>query len=51
VPRRRRATWVGVAGGDLRVGSANGSIAIDLAQASVGAKTAKGGVRLGEVLS
>jgi DUF4097 and DUF4098 domain-containing protein YvlB len=43
-------TWVGVAGGDLRLNAANGSIAVDLAQASVGAKSANGDVRLGEVV-
>jgi DUF4097 and DUF4098 domain-containing protein YvlB len=39
-----------VAGGDLRLSTANGSIAVDLAQASVGAKSANGDVRLGEVV-
>ena len=43
-------TWVGVAGGDVRLNAANGSIAVDLAQASVGAKSANGDVRLGEVV-
>jgi len=43
-------TWIGVAGGDLRVNAANGSIAVDLAQATVGAKSANGDVRLGEVV-
>jgi DUF4097 and DUF4098 domain-containing protein YvlB len=43
-------TWVGTAGGELRVGTANGSIAVDCARTSVGAKTAKGDVRLGEVV-
>ena len=43
-------TWVGVAGGDLRVNAANGNIAVDLAQATVGAKSANGDVRLGEVV-
>ena len=42
--------WVGTAAGDLRVGTANGSIAVDCARTSVGAKTAKGDVRLGEVV-
>ena len=42
--------WVGTAGGDLRVATANGSIAVDRARTSVGAKTAKGDVRLGEVV-
>jgi DUF4097 and DUF4098 domain-containing protein YvlB len=42
-------TWVGVASGDLRVHAANGDIAVDLAHATVGAKTANGDVRLGEV--
>jgi DUF4097 and DUF4098 domain-containing protein YvlB len=43
-------TWVGTAAGDLRLNAANGSIAVDLAQASVGAKSANGDVRLGEVV-
>lgn len=43
-------TWVGVAGGDLRLNTANGSIAVDVAQANVGAKSANGDVRLGEVV-
>jgi hypothetical protein len=43
-------TWVGTAGGDLRVGTANGDIAVDHAHTNVGAKTANGDVRLGEVV-
>ena len=43
-------TWVGEAGGDLRLNAANGNITVDLAQASVGAKSANGDVRLGEVV-
>jgi DUF4097 and DUF4098 domain-containing protein YvlB len=43
-------TWVGTAGGDLRVGTANGRIAVDHAHTNVGAKTANGDVRLGEVV-
>jgi DUF4097 and DUF4098 domain-containing protein YvlB len=42
-------TWVGVAGGDLRLNAANGRIAVDVARASVVAKSANGDVRLGEV--
>ena len=43
-------TWVGVAAGDLRLNAANGDIAVDRAHAGVGAKTANGDVRLGEVV-
>ncbi|MDP9256229.1 MAG: DUF2807 domain-containing protein [Actinomycetota bacterium] len=43
------ATWIGEAGGELRVNAANGSIAVDLAHAGVVAKSARGDVRLGEV--
>ena len=43
-------TWVGVAGDDVRLSAANGSIAVDLAQAGVAAKSANGDVRLGEVM-
>jgi DUF4097 and DUF4098 domain-containing protein YvlB len=43
-------TWVGDAGGDLRVNAANGNIAIDRARATVDAKSANGDVRLGEVM-
>jgi hypothetical protein len=43
-------TWVGTAGGDLRVGTANGRIAVDHAHTNVGAKTANGDVRLGEIV-
>ena len=46
----QRRTWVGEAGGDLRVNAANGSIAVDLARAGVVAKSANGDVRLGEVV-
>ena len=42
--------WIGVAAGDLRLSAANGSIAVDLAQAGVVAKSANGDVRLGEVV-
>ena len=42
-------TWIGTVGGDLRVKSANGNIAVDAARASVGAKSAYGDVRLGAV--
>ena len=43
-------TWVGVAGGDLEVGKANGSIAVDQANGAVNAKTARGDLRIGEVV-
>ena len=43
-------TWVGEAGGDLRLSAANGSIAVDVAHAGVVAKSANGDVRLGEVV-
>ena len=46
----QRRHWVGVAGGDLRLNAANGSIAVDVAHASVVAKSANGDVRLGEVV-
>jgi len=39
-----------VARGDIRLNAANGSIAIDVAHASVVAKSANGDVRLGEVV-
>jgi len=42
-------TWVGVAGGDLRLNAANGDIAVEESRASVVAKSANGDVRLGEV--
>ena len=42
-------TWIGSVGGDLRVSAANGRIVVDHSQASVMAKTAYGGIRLGEV--
>ena len=43
-------TWVGVAGGDLRVKAANGGIAVDSARASVVAKSSLGDVRVSEVV-
>jgi DUF4097 and DUF4098 domain-containing protein YvlB len=43
-------TWIGLAGGDLRLNAANGSIAVDEALASVGARSAHGDVRVGEVV-
>jgi DUF4097 and DUF4098 domain-containing protein YvlB len=43
-------TWIGTAGGDLRVKAANGNIAVDESRASVGAKSANGDVRLGDVV-
>ena len=43
-------TWIGEAGGDLRLNAANGDIAVDVAHAGVVAKTANGDVRLGEVV-
>ena len=42
-------TWIGEVAGEARVSAANGDIAIDVAHAGVLAKTANGGVRLGEV--
>jgi DUF4097 and DUF4098 domain-containing protein YvlB len=42
-------TWVGVAGGELRLTAANGDIAVGEAQAGVGARSANGDVRLGDV--
>ena len=42
-------TWVGVAGGELRLNAANGNIAVDRAERDVVAKAANGDVRLGEV--
>ena len=42
-------TWVGEITGDLRCSAANGHIAVDRAGATVGAKTANGTVRIGEV--
>lgn len=39
---------VGEVGGDLRMNSANGLISIDVARAAVRAKTATGGIRVGE---
>ena len=43
-------TWVGVAGGELRLNAANGSLAVDRAERNVVAKAANGDVRLGEVV-
>lgn len=42
-------TWIGEVAGDARVNAANGTISIDLARATVAAKTSNGHVRLGEV--
>lgn len=42
-------TWIGEVAGDARVSGANGAISIDLARATVVAKTANGNVRVGEV--
>jgi Putative adhesin len=42
-------TWIGEVGGDGRVNAGNGTISIDLAHATVAAKTANGDIRLGEV--
>jgi DUF4097 and DUF4098 domain-containing protein YvlB len=42
-------TWIGDVAGDARVSAANGTISIDLARATVVAKTANGHVRVGEV--
>jgi DUF4097 and DUF4098 domain-containing protein YvlB len=44
-------TWIGEVTGDLRCSAANGDITIDRAHATVGAKTANGDVRIGEVAS
>jgi hypothetical protein len=44
------ATWIGEAGGELRVNAANGSIGVDLARAGVVAKSSRGHVRLGEAV-
>ena len=43
-------TWVGVAGGELRLNAGNGSLAVDRAERNVVAKAANGDVRLGEVV-
>ena len=43
-------TWVGAVSGDLRCHAANGDITVDRALATVGAKTANGNVRIGEVV-
>ena len=43
-------TWVGAVTGDMRCNAANGDITIDRTQATVSAKTANGGVRVGEVV-
>jgi DUF4097 and DUF4098 domain-containing protein YvlB len=42
-------TWIGEIAGDLRIGAANGRIAVERPHASVVAKSANGDVRLGEV--
>jgi DUF4097 and DUF4098 domain-containing protein YvlB len=42
-------TWIGEAGGELRINAANGKIVVDRAHAGVAAKTANGDVRIGEV--
>jgi DUF4097 and DUF4098 domain-containing protein YvlB len=42
-------TWIGEVTGDLRCSAANGDITVDRAHATVGAKTANGDVRIGEV--
>ena len=42
--------WVGMAAGDLRISGASGDIAVDVAQSAVSAKTARGDVRLGEIV-
>jgi DUF4097 and DUF4098 domain-containing protein YvlB len=44
------ATWIGVAGGDLRVQAANGAITVDEAHATVIAKSANGDVRVGDAV-
>ena len=41
---------VGSADGDLRISAANGGIALDLARATVVAKSASGDIRLGEAV-
>ena len=41
-------TWVGVAGGDLRLAAANGDIAVEESRASIVARSANGDVRLGD---
>jgi DUF4097 and DUF4098 domain-containing protein YvlB len=43
-------TWVGSAGGELRVKAANGSIGVDAAHAGVVARSSNGDVRLGEAV-
>ncbi|HEX4579839.1 MAG TPA: DUF4097 family beta strand repeat-containing protein [Candidatus Dormibacteraeota bacterium] len=43
-------TWIGEVAGDLRVNAANGRISVDAAHSTVAAKTARGDVRLGEVM-
>ena len=42
-------TWIGEVTGDARVSAANGSISVDRAREGIVAKTANGGVRLGDV--
>jgi hypothetical protein len=42
--------WIGEVAGDLRVNAANGRISVDTAHSTVAAKTARGDVRLGEVM-
>jgi Putative adhesin len=42
-------TWIGEVGGDGRLHAANGSISVDVAHATLAAKTANGHVRLREV--
>lgn len=42
-------TWVGEATTDLRVSAANGKISVDRAEGTVGAKSACGDVRIGDV--
>jgi DUF4097 and DUF4098 domain-containing protein YvlB len=43
-------TWVGSVAGDARLNAANGNIAIDVAEASVVAKSSNGDVLLGDVV-
>lgn len=43
-------TWVGEVTGDLRCRTANGDITVDRAHAAIDAKTASGGIRIGEVV-
>lgn len=42
-------TWIGEVGGDGRLNAGNGAISVDVAHATMAAKTANGHVRLGEV--